>query len=861
MKKIKLFALTAFAMLSTNAFAQADNVAGTQFFDALGIQYEIVTAYTAATTTTPAVPGTVKTVKFNNTLLTTDLVIPETTNNVEADVDIPDTYLYKVVAIDDYSGGTPQFKGAKAGKITIPATVQTIGNGAFENIEATEVVIAAGSQLTAIGDDAFKGAAKLATFGSANALGLATIGSSAFQGTALTAFTFGADLTSIGAEAFKGTKIVTLDFSACTKFSKATGNDVILRWFTDDTANSGFNTNTTLTTVKLPASLATATDKVDIAASAFKGCTALATIGATTGTAKIPALVSNIGNNAFVNTAITKFDMSENAITTIGPWFSVNPGGGAPDPSKLEQIILNSNTIAPVAYASFAGLTNISTLAKVGITGAEYALPASTTAAAIADGIFAGTALTQLDLSKITAAVTPFPTIVKGVTTLTSIVLNNQTTALKAEAFYGCTSLSSLTVKDKDGNAKDLKAIITVNTGAFYRTALTTFEFGNALATFATPWAPNATDAADPVKSLLDYTLAESISVDMSACTTNFNAGIPANTFKKVKTLTSIKLPAGLVEIGANAFEGTGLTTVDLPKTITQHATAASRGIKANAFKDCASLTKITFYPDVETNSIFATDDVFSGCSMVGIYTTATYAALAGAAPTYSKWVTSSAEELTTVKDKVHPYAMKGFYSDGNYRFDSEECQVYEAYIDGEDIVMSPLRKRNGKYNVPANSAVIVRTAEATTLKPQTYTPGAGNDQSSMVLGSIASGAHSGSENCLESVLVETARAAVYVNYMYVLVNNATAGFSFQHFGGSKINKGNIYVINPAKAPAARLNIIWLDENGNVEEATAIRSIEAAEAENGAIYNLAGQKVNASYKGVVIKDGKKYIQK
>ena len=30
---------------------------------------------------------------------------------------------------------------------------------------------------------------------------------------------------------------------------------------------------------------------------------------------------------------------------------------------------------------------------------------------------------------------------------------------------------------------------------------------------------------------------------------------------------------------------------------------------------------------------------------------------------------------------------------------------------------------------------------------------------------------------------------------------------------------------------------------------------------NGAIYNLAGQKVNENYKGIVIKNGKKYIQK
>ena len=43
--------------------------------------------------------------------------------------------------------------------------------------------------------------------------------------------------------------------------------------------------------------------------------------------------------------------------------------------------------------------------------------------------------------------------------------------------------------------------------------------------------------------------------------------------------------------------------------------------------------------------------------------------------------------------------------------------------------------------------------------------------------------------------------------------------------------------------------------------ATAIKTVKAAKKFEGAIYNLAGQKVNASYKGVVIKDGKKYIQK
>lgn len=42
---------------------------------------------------------------------------------------------------------------------------------------------------------------------------------------------------------------------------------------------------------------------------------------------------------------------------------------------------------------------------------------------------------------------------------------------------------------------------------------------------------------------------------------------------------------------------------------------------------------------------------------------------------------------------------------------------------------------------------------------------------------------------------------------------------------------------------------------------TAVEAIETAADENGAIYNIFGQKVDASYKGIVIKNGKKFIQR
>ena len=44
-------------------------------------------------------------------------------------------------------------------------------------------------------------------------------------------------------------------------------------------------------------------------------------------------------------------------------------------------------------------------------------------------------------------------------------------------------------------------------------------------------------------------------------------------------------------------------------------------------------------------------------------------------------------------------------------------------------------------------------------------------------------------------------------------------------------------------------------------EATGIQTIEAASAANAAMYNLAGQRVDKSYKGIVIVNGKKYLNK
>ena len=102
-------------------------------------------------------------------------------------------------------------------------------------------------------------------------------------------------------------------------------------------------------------------------------------------------------------------------------------------------------------------------------------------------------------------------------------------------------------------------------------------------------------------------------------------------------------------------------------------------------------------------------------------------------------------------------------------------------------------------------------------------------------------------------------------DYLYRLTNTAANGFGFSFYAGAKLNEGQFFIVSD-KAPAsagARLQSVWLDEDGNVEstsEATAIQSI-ATEAEDAETYNLQGIRVNAAKKGLYIQNGKKFVVK
>lgn len=86
------------------------------------------------------------------------------------------------------------------------------------------------------------------------------------------------------------------------------------------------------------------------------------------------------------------------------------------------------------------------------------------------------------------------------------------------------------------------------------------------------------------------------------------------------------------------------------------------------------------------------------------------------------------------------------------------------------------------------------------------------------------------------------------------IIKNEGINASIVKADGVKISPFRAYFTGIPEGASAKLNF-------DDEEATGITNVNAAESNDDTLYNLAGQKVNAAYKGIVIKNGKKYLVK
>ena len=86
------------------------------------------------------------------------------------------------------------------------------------------------------------------------------------------------------------------------------------------------------------------------------------------------------------------------------------------------------------------------------------------------------------------------------------------------------------------------------------------------------------------------------------------------------------------------------------------------------------------------------------------------------------------------------------------------------------------------------------------------------------------------------------------------IIKNEGINASIVKADGVKISPFRAYFTGIPEGASAKLNF-------DDEETTGITNVNAAESNDDTLYNLAGKKVNAAYKGIVIKNGKKYLVK
>lgn len=844
MKKIKLLLVAFMAMMVANTFAapvfEPFEDANTHF------RFEVTSAYTAPGEGVDEVLGTAKILGF-----------------------VADYTDYATTTIDEVVNGNRN----GGGKYKVTAIDGNAFNG---NAGITKVVI--NKYLTDI-STAFVGCANLAEIDLSKASGL----------------------TSIGEGGFVGTKIATLDLSK----TQVTAID---NWFTVAGADATA-TNDKLTSVTLPDNWAT------ISADAFVGCTALATVNFGTApqyvdpTAATPVAfpTQTIGAGAFAKTAIVKLNLSGTNLTTIpalfGTAISATADLNIAYPSLTEVKL--PTTWTSIAEYAFANCTNLATFNMGEI--------AATAIAAHGDQSFgtqalAGTAVTALDFSKtkvtgVTANLLYDGTVFKKNTSLQTVTINKFMVTVAEEvktvaigtAFANCEALTTFTGLDAaeaavapateptpyfnaipEGAFKGDKLLATISTSTIKTFGTSAFEGCAALTSIDLSAATTLGAAAFKGTGLTAVTIPGTVAI------------VPAHAFENCEALATVTFGHNTVApeaagdpalqpingIGEYAFYGTALTTVVIPSTFAETATIGDR-----AFAD-SKVTDFTLKP-ITPKAGMVNDNAFVGCDAVKFHTITAYVTLNPTAPKKCTYVEEDPEIEPVLPSTLPATESKKASQAGKYyvkfkntltspiKIKATDAKVYAAYLDADtkELNMQMFKSKGGYYHIAQGDVVLMLTS----LSAVPYT---GED--ALVAGTswldVAGTVGDIDEvNQLKYVTAEDgelrsnieADAPATTPDIFGWINNATNGYGFQKItSGKTFPKGTLYVLAKAPAEGAAARVIWRDENGNIEdETTAIEGIVEAKAENGVIYNVAGQKVNASYKGLVIKDGKKYMNK
>ncbi len=188
--------------------------------------------------------------------------------------------------------------------------------------------------------------------------------------------------------------------------------------------------------------------------------------------------------------------------------------------------------------------------------------------------------------------------------------------------------------------------------------------------------------------------------------------------------------------------------------------------------------------------------------------------------------------DVITKTSSANLQGYKTFYNaDKAFQVDDNTTIYTAATPNGTTVTITPV---TGKI-IPAGKPVILKTTNS--------------DDYKIVLTETS---ESSTDDFTSNVLL-AATASGTIADAYILAYTTVDGLGFYPYSAS-LDAGDVYLTYAANP--AHIRIVFDDDT-----VTGISNVKDADSENGAMFNLSGQRVNNGYKGIVIKNGKKYLVK
>ena len=538
-------------------------------------------------------------IKATSTSITGDLVIPSSVTNEEVS--------YSVTRIE-----AEAFKSSSITSVSIPASVQTIGNEAFNFINAlVSVRIEDGDTPLTLEND-YWGAFHNGDAGSEQCTKTIYLGRnivSSVENRSCTEFntveelTIGPKVTALGDNAFNGctglqsvdlsnaTSLTSIGVSAFYGCSNLASIDLSQSQLTTISDNTFFGCSK-MTSITMPSTV------TRIGEAAFKqsGITSVS----------IPASVQTIGNEAFNfidALASVRIEDGDTPLTLENNYYGAFQNGDASGSHYTKTIYLGRNIVTSVADRA---RTEFDTVEELTIG------PKVT---AIGDNAFNGcTGLQSVDMSNATSLTSIGVSAFYGCSNLASIDLSQlQLTAISDNTFYGCSKLTSITIPS---------TVTRIGAAAFRGLAITSVSIPASVQTIGNE-AFNFIDALESV-TIEDGDTPLTLENNYYGAFQNGEAG--GNHFTKTiylgrnivtsvadrartefDTVEELTIGPKVTAIGDNAFNGcTGLQSVDM-----SNATSLT-SIGVNAFYGCSNLASID-HSQLDLMTIG--EGAFYGCS------------------------------------------------------------------------------------------------------------------------------------------------------------------------------------------------------------------------------------------------------